>query len=228
MDHNEAVRLHAAEKYLLGEMPQIQRDEYEEHYFTCASCAEDLKASALFMEGARQVLGEENLAKMEPKSRARDRAPWFAWLRPAFAVPVFAALLLFIGYQNAITIPGLKQVASHSAKAEVVKSLSLLGVGSRSEGSASIAVRPGEELILQIEIPPADSICQIQDEHGRILSSLAISAEQAKETVLIRPPAGSLQPGKYALVILSAQPSGAQVAQQKEILRLRFTIEFQR
>ena len=46
MDHNEAVRLQAAEKYVLGEFPADLRDEYEEHFFDCAECAVDVKAIA--------------------------------------------------------------------------------------------------------------------------------------------------------------------------------------
>jgi hypothetical protein len=32
-----------------------QREEYEEHYFDCADCAEDIIDAVAFMEGARQV-----------------------------------------------------------------------------------------------------------------------------------------------------------------------------
>jgi hypothetical protein len=45
----------AAEKYLLGELLNSQREEYEEHYFDCADCAEDIKDAVEFMEGARRV-----------------------------------------------------------------------------------------------------------------------------------------------------------------------------
>jgi anti-sigma factor RsiW len=55
MDHIEAARLLAAEKYLLAELPNSQREEYEEHYFDCADCAEDIMDAVAFIEGARQV-----------------------------------------------------------------------------------------------------------------------------------------------------------------------------
>jgi hypothetical protein len=59
MDHNEAVRMLAAEKYLLGELPKTQRDEYEEHYFDCPACAEDLQTTVVFLESAKQVARQE-------------------------------------------------------------------------------------------------------------------------------------------------------------------------
>ena len=33
MDHDEAIQLQAAVKYVLGELSPVQREEYEEHYF---------------------------------------------------------------------------------------------------------------------------------------------------------------------------------------------------
>src|SRR5208282_6788733 len=96
MDHNEAVRLQAAEKYLLGDLPKEQHAAYEEHYFDCPTCAEELKATVAFMESARQIAREEALQAVGAKGLApvppKDGG-WFAWLRPAFAVPALAALL---------------------------------------------------------------------------------------------------------------------------------------
>ncbi len=59
MDHLEAKRLHAAEKYVLGELAADQRDAYEEHYFDCAECAEDVKATVTFVTAGREVFREE-------------------------------------------------------------------------------------------------------------------------------------------------------------------------
>ncbi|PYU53470.1 MAG: hypothetical protein DMG48_01380 [Acidobacteria bacterium] len=46
MDHNEALRLHAVEKYVLGELPPSLRDEFEQHFFECQECALDVRAAA--------------------------------------------------------------------------------------------------------------------------------------------------------------------------------------
>ncbi|HLJ86945.1 MAG TPA: hypothetical protein VKZ53_08975 [Candidatus Angelobacter sp.] len=39
----------AAERYLLDEMPAIERHEFEDHYFNCPLCAQYLLAAADFM-----------------------------------------------------------------------------------------------------------------------------------------------------------------------------------
>ena len=56
MDHNEAVRTHAAEKYILGELSPVLREEYEEHFFVCVACALEVKAAAAFVDNARTGL----------------------------------------------------------------------------------------------------------------------------------------------------------------------------
>ena len=55
MDHNEALRLHAVEKYALGELPPSQRDEFEEHFLECQECALDVNAAAEFEIGRAHV-----------------------------------------------------------------------------------------------------------------------------------------------------------------------------
>ena len=56
MNHDEAIRLKAAEKYLLGELNAELRDQYEDHYFGCAECAQDVRTGAVFIDNARDVL----------------------------------------------------------------------------------------------------------------------------------------------------------------------------
>jgi len=43
MDHNLASETYAAERYLLDEMPPEERDEFEEHFFSCRVCGEDVQ-----------------------------------------------------------------------------------------------------------------------------------------------------------------------------------------
>jgi len=49
MDHKEAVRLQAAEKYVLGELAEELCKAYEEHYFDCQECATEVIATAAFV-----------------------------------------------------------------------------------------------------------------------------------------------------------------------------------
>ena len=51
MTHAQAVDQHAAERYLLDEMPELERYTFEAHFFDCAECAEDVRTGALMREG---------------------------------------------------------------------------------------------------------------------------------------------------------------------------------
>ena len=117
MDHDEAVGKNATEKYLLDELDPDLRDQFEEHMFDCQDCALDVRAAAMFVEQTKVALAEAPVAAevrvpAPAKSADRSGSSWLAWLRPAFAVPVFALLLAVIGYQNFVTLPHLLRAAN--------------------------------------------------------------------------------------------------------------------
>src|SRR5437016_12283627 len=90
MDHEEAVRLQAAVKYVLGELPQAERDSFEEHYFDCAKCALDVRAAAAFTDNARNMLCQE-AREAASQAAAPAGGKWLAWLKPIVAVTAVAA-----------------------------------------------------------------------------------------------------------------------------------------
>src|ERR1700733_865183 len=111
MDHTESIRLMAAEKYLLGELTPEQREQFEEHFFDCQECALDVRAGAALVEHSKVVLAEPFAVSSARMPVAAKVGRW-AWLRPAFVVPILAVLLVVVGYQNLVTYPQLKQLAS--------------------------------------------------------------------------------------------------------------------
>jgi Putative zinc-finger len=243
MDHTEAVRLQAVEKYVLGKLPKEDHAAYEEHYFDCAACAEDIKTTVAFMECVRQVAREEALQPIEartvvPATSRNSRSTtggWFGWLRPAVAVPVFAALLLFIGYQNGVTIPNLKSAPSSSSQAGQGISPSFQLVGSARGGSESggatnkVRVRAGEGFTLNFDFTPTGTFSeyawQLLDQAGRIVTSGQISGEKKYQAVSLPLSGGVQSAGKYSLVFYGAD-GNAPTANQPEAQRLTFTVEF--
>lgn len=101
MDHAEATAQHAVDRYLLGELSAAEADAFEEHYFDCAECADELRVGMRFMNGGRGVAREE-AAPPEAKAVISDtkvvsiderRSRRTAWLPAAVA----AALVLAVG-----------------------------------------------------------------------------------------------------------------------------------
>jgi hypothetical protein len=113
MDHNEAVKQMAVERYLLKELTPDERDAFEEHLFDCPECAVDLRAGAAFVQEAKAQLPTLTASLPAAPSAgirkpSKDWRRWFSWWRSAMAVPAFAALLLVVGYQNLVTFPALR------------------------------------------------------------------------------------------------------------------------
>ena len=229
MDHNEAIQLQAAVKYVLGELSPVQREEYEEHYFDCAECAVDLKALATFADTTREVLPQER-ANSFARDAARAREGWFRWLQPIVAVPAFAALLLIIVFQNTVTIPQAREEATSGAAQLFVSSRSpKMAVTRGSDDIAKYSVRPNESLALKFDFTPSTSadayVCRLQDESGRSLLQLRVPGSFTNKELNLIIPANRVKPGKYTL-IFAGDPGAKGQAAKAEVLRLTFAIEF--
>src|SRR5205807_9315060 len=55
MDHDLAIKNNTAERYLLGELTEMEMEAYEEHFFSCTACAQEVKLGSQFIEDAREV-----------------------------------------------------------------------------------------------------------------------------------------------------------------------------
>ena len=88
MDHNEAIRLMGTELYLLNELSPELREQFEEHFFECPECANDVRAGALFLEQTKAILAADAAAPQREiaPSKSEKQSSW-AWLRPSVAVP---------------------------------------------------------------------------------------------------------------------------------------------
>jgi len=231
MEHAEAIRLQAALKYVLGELPEPLREEYEEHYFDCAACAIDVKAAATFMDGARETLRRLDHKESPVRIVVPPRPAWFAWLRPAFALPAFAALLLMIGYQNFVTIPRLRE-STPPYLAQVSNTFSLLRANARGAEGVTVEIHRGEGISLtDIDIPPSPGfdgyVLQLVDASGKSLIQAKASRNQAKRSIQFDVPAGQItRPGVYSIVVTGDPSAKGQVIPQNEVLHLSFTVAF--
>ncbi len=224
MDHSEAIKSQAAEKYLLGELPVELRDQFEEHFFSCTECANDVRSGAALIDNARQVLGEEALDRSRP--HAAERRGWFSWLQPAWGLAAAAVLLLgVVAYQNLVTIPKMRNGA---AQPQMLATFSFVTAGSRGAGPTTVKVAKDRPFGIYVDIPPQGSFAyysvDVQTESGERPIHVQVSADQAKDTVQILVPSGTLRAGNGTMIV---EGHKAQSEPAIEVARYPFTLQFE-
>jgi len=218
--HVFADKEDAAERYLLGQMSESDRDTYEQHFFQCVECAEEVKATARFIDSCKSVLTDPSVGAGLSSSRPARRI-WFAPSTAAILAGALAATLALVVYQNVVTIPRLTNATAPRALASV----SLAASNSRGTG-LTIAVPRQQPYLIYVDIPPGsydtyDLTFVAKD--GRSVKTETISAALTHEAVPIMMSAGRLSPGDYTLVV-SGRPRGA--GESVEVARFSFTLRF--
>jgi hypothetical protein len=134
---------------------------------------------------------------------------------------------MVIGYQNLLSIPRLKNGAGGAAKDGDF--VSLIGGNPRGAGTRAAQIHAGKPAILEVDIPVASQfasyLCQIRDESGRTLYEDRVSAFEAKQTVHLIAPAGTLRGGIYNLVIAGEVRDASGTPSQTQIEQLQFSAE---
>jgi hypothetical protein len=200
MDHSRAAEIRAAERYVLGELPAEEAEEFERHFFECADCAESVEAGSQFLANARAVFGEGVVEPGRKRSAATRRfslrerlGSWWSMggLVPAAAALAFGAIAI---YQGVVTIPGLRQAFDTPRQ---LPAFQLAGL-SRGAG-ASISVPAGTaSLALAIDIPPDIHFSRylgVVTAGGRTLFQVEVAPPAEGQPVTILVPAHSLSPG---------------------------------
>lgn len=229
MEHSEAIRLKAAERYLLGELSGDLRSQFEEHFFGCAECAEALGAGAVFIHNARELLAERAAQAPVFVPAAAEKRNWFtAFFRPAWAAPALAVLLAIVVYQSAVVIPKLRTPASDSNAPQTLANFSLLAQNSRGAEPLKIIARPDRPFGLFVDIPPQQRFaaydCRFHDTAGKPELAIKVSADEARQTVELLVPPSRLQSGEQTLVVSGLESS--EDASGTEVARYPFTLEY--
>jgi anti-sigma factor RsiW len=100
MHHQNALATKASERYLLGEMDEPERFEFEAHYFDCPACAEDVRTGVAMARGIKAVCAED--AALRPHiSVVREAATWMAVLAVSGGARALGAIGLGVaGWQG--------------------------------------------------------------------------------------------------------------------------------
>ena len=210
MDHQEASSGHAVERYLLGEMAEPELESFEQHFFECAVCTEELASGALLEENVRAVS-----ETWTPAPKPGILNSFALWLRqPWFAAPAFAAVALaFVTVYQAREIARIHQphpLLAYNLKPE-----------SRGEPNRILADKPN----ISINVDLADNSfseyrCVLSDAAGHRIFSVETEAPPAGELLRIEVPLG-LEPGNYILTVqgVRGSPTGAEATYRVEAVK---------
>jgi len=227
MDHSEAVRQMATERYLLDELTPDLREAFEEHLFDCSECALDLRAGAAFVREVKVQLPEltsdlpapGSSAFRKPKVREGGR---FWWWRPSLAAPAFAALLILVGYQNLVSFPALLTTANQP---RLLPSVPLLGA---TRGGLPLTVtadcRHGVALPIDLAQRPgiadyASFSFELSDPQGKLVWRGAGAPSGQQLSLVI--PGAMLRNGIYTLAVSGIAPNGERTAIDRFVFDLR-------
>lgn len=222
MDHQDAAEKQFLERYLLDELGPSERDDFEAHLSACSQCAEDLRAAAVILDHAPDLLRAAKVERPSGATLAGTGLPgggWQARLKEWFRIPVFApaaltlALAMVVGYQNLIQIPALRA-------SRTVPSFALLPL---TRGDDKVLTIPNESptLIVTIDLTvpsPSGYLLEFSSESGSRWLNLRESPPPGMDSLSIQLNAADVPLGRQILVARAA-------ASGEELMRFRFVTE---
>jgi|SRR5579862_5199453 len=109
LEHEEAIRLQAAEKYVSHRLPPPQRDAFEAHFFDCPECAEEVRWEQIFMANGRAAVRPPPADPRPTVLPLPVRPGWFERLRlwrPAMELSLAGNLALAAAVVLLAVMPG--------------------------------------------------------------------------------------------------------------------------
>ncbi len=209
MDHREAISTKASDRYLLGEMGEPERFAFEEHYFQCRECAEDVRAGDILARGIRAAAREDTpRAVPAPLGWWNRRAPMF------FPSAAAAALACVAGYQAMVTIPNLR---APQAVAPLV-----LRAAARGD-EQTVTARGGAFTVFSLDVNAAEPGAPLRYEIGpeggaARLQGAAVAPPPGAPLLIVAPSANLRAAGAWDLVLRS--PDGREIARYPFQIRL--------
>ena len=212
MTHEQAVSTFASERYLLDEMTASERETFEEHYFSCAVCAEDVRSGALMGDGVRAGLLEGRASLPQRAGAAGDRVVTFLprpWYRSAM-IPwaVAASLAIGVGYQTLVTVPTLRQLGEPLALAPITLRPASRGQEPRiplAHDSSAITLAVDTSSTATSGVLASGLSYDLRTAAGILIAAGKADAPQSGAPLLLLVPARAVTTGRYVLSVAGSE-----------------------
>jgi hypothetical protein len=213
MEHHKALATKASERYLLGEMSEDERFEFEAHYFDCVACADDVRTGAALARGIKAVCAED--AALRPQTTVVRDPPgpgWFSWLSfPVLAPSVLAlAFACVAAWQYFVVMPGLRWAGGTQALTPIV-----LRAAARGEEQALELRKDQPVSMLSLDVNAAAPGAPLRYDvdgpgGGTRLSGTTQAPPAASPLIVMLPNAAIRESGAWVLILRT--PQGAELA----------------
>ena len=226
MNHQEALREMAVERYLLGELSGASLDSFEEHLFECSECAMDVKSGVTFIDVARTELSAPRKA---PAPRLQSARRWTSWLiSPWILAPALAACLVILAFQTFVLQPRMRlQVAQAQAPA-VLNPLILANAGARGDSMPEIVALEHGSFVISLDVPTTGGfssyLCSLIAPDGARLWQTTVSPEQARDALLIDIPTDKIKEGLNTFLIQGLPANVGTSGTLVDLARYRFRV----
>ena len=200
MNHEDAVREMATERYLLGELEAGARDAYEDHLFACELCAAELRSGQMFVDEAKKELGSV------PRLEEQRSAGWVQRLfAPWVTGPALLACLMTLAVQLLVLRPRLEQQVAQAQTPAFLNSLVLAGGSARGTKTVEVVAPKGGAFLLEMDIPAEERFagyrCVLYSPSGDAFWNGDLPPERARDTVSLRVPVARTAAGVNVLVV---------------------------
>jgi hypothetical protein len=195
MEHEHAMKTNAAERYLLGELTETEADSFEDHFFDCRVCAEDIRQGVRMLDAGRAVVKDEKRdPEVVPLDSRRKRRSW---------IPAAVAAMLLIGIGLAALIQ------SRPPQQLGVVTLDLGGTA-RGAADENVVTLGDKKLLLRVDVPSTQPfpryVLTVGYERGKAIASEEVAAADTEEPVLLL--LSELPAGSYEVVIEGVREDG--------------------
>jgi anti-sigma factor RsiW len=199
MDHMQALNTLASERYLLGEMTELERHAFEDHFFSCNECAEDVRAGALMREGAKAGFAASGQARPAERGQIAAFRPR-ASRRLSTALPwaVAAMLTAVAAYQSLWVLPDLRQQVAPQALSPIALRPATRG----TDPVVRLVARHPVTLAMEVNVPGSSSELSydLRTAGGAsVLAGRAPAPAAGAPLLLLVPNSAFRGPGRYSL-----------------------------
>ena len=218
MEHEQATATLAAERYILNELTAAEREAFEEHYFVCERCAQEVKDLFALGVAAKEALPVQpaQSAALNEKQTSRWWQYFGAWTLPRFALAVPGVLLI------AAIVTGWQVVRMRQLMEPRSITSLVLRPETRGETAAINVQQLGPYLLLECDLPGAEGkVNWALSQSAKILHRGEAAPPDAGASFKLLLPSSSLSPGDYALNVQSTVGNSANATSRSWTYRFK-------